>query len=601
MPEHLENLSMFRLYFSMSAIALCSLAAAQPHHPELAALGDSFRIALLADPQLSKDGSQNPVAANAAQTLSEAVAELNTMDPKPAFAVFVGDLVNIFEPQSVDNFEKRVSPLEMTTVLVHGNHDSKPPYEPFMDLQVRVNGTRAPYYSFEAGPWHMVVLPCNLQGESETVVTIRNAMMAWLKEDLAAHADRPTMVFEHLHLMPQGLTQTEWYTFEMPVRKQIIETLTTVGNVKYVFHGHVHNGIRVSEKCSWTYKGVNFVNVPTIIASRPYGETEVDGFAVAQQRAGYYMLADINGADVTLTGRAAGVAAEYRYPNSFQPFDPSIEPRWLSTLPEFTPNTSLLNGGFENGLGDWLRTYRYSATHNPGFVVEAQRTSVQEGELAASVYTGSRGVDWANDEMNEIYQVVSLPSPTPMVSAAYQVPEAFKNGGGYVRIEVMRDKEFQFLLMARWGENEAAADYLPRAIGFAMHGTMQGWRYLQELGEQKRGLYLDIDAKPGAWRKLDINLAGFYDAALGQQRAYAALGANKAVVALGTWCNKEPDSQSRACFDAVSVTSTHADQPSTLDGATLTPGADVFKVGFAQALVDRQVKQAERDAKKNVD
>lgn len=569
------------------------------HHPELAELGRSFRIALLADPQVGRDGTQNPVGANAEKTLSEAVAELNAMEPKPAFAVFVGDLVNTFEPGSVENFEKRIQPLDMTTVLVHGNHDTRPPYEPFLDLQQRVNGVRAPFYSFNAGPWHCVVLPCNLEGNSPEATAMREAMFTWLDEDLNAHRDRPTMVFEHLHLMPQGLTQTEWYTFELPSRKRLVDRLTRDGNVKYVFHGHVHNGIRVSEKASWSYRGTNFVNVPTITASRPFGEKEVPGFELAADRAGYYMLADVSDAAVTLTGRAAGVAAPYTYPATFQAFDERVEPRWFKTIPELPAHDLFLNGGFESGLSDWQKVYRYKADVSPGFIAESQRKHVSEGEEAAFIQTASRGEVWANDESNEIYQITAVPAGSPVhVAASILLPERYQSGGGFVRVEVIRDAELLFLLMAHWGEHESKADYFPRAVGFGLHGTQQGWRFFQELGEQKRGLYVPLHVEAEHWHKLDLNLASFYDAALQTPGAYAALQANKVNLAVGTWCNKEAGSQSRACFDAIQVEACDADHPSTFDASPLLPGAGVFSINFAQDLVDRQARQAERNARK---
>ena len=76
------------------------------------------------------------------------------------------------------------------------------------------------------------------------------------------------MVFLHWQLMPGFRTQHQWYTFEKPVRIRVVEDLTKHGNVKYVFSGHVHNGIMVTARSAWEYKGTRFIVVPTCIAPK---------------------------------------------------------------------------------------------------------------------------------------------------------------------------------------------------------------------------------------------------------------------------------------------------------------------------------------------
>ena len=66
-----------------------------PAFPNLQSLGDSFSFAVFADPQVGHKDDTNPVPVNARRTQMLAIEELGAMEPGPAFAVFLGDLVNV--------------------------------------------------------------------------------------------------------------------------------------------------------------------------------------------------------------------------------------------------------------------------------------------------------------------------------------------------------------------------------------------------------------------------------------------------------------------------------------------------------------------------
>ena len=87
----------------------------------------------------------------------------------------------------------------------------------------------------------------------------RREPVAWLDADLDASRDRPTMVFLHYPLLPVGLSQCEYYTLPMPFQRALIETFARHGQVRHVISGHVHAGIRSSIKCSWTWRGTNYI------------------------------------------------------------------------------------------------------------------------------------------------------------------------------------------------------------------------------------------------------------------------------------------------------------------------------------------------------
>jgi 3',5'-cyclic AMP phosphodiesterase CpdA len=110
-----------------------------------------FTFAIISDAHFGPDDTKGEVAINARRTLEQAVEELNTV-VKPAFTVSLGDVVNVFEPKSVDNFKKSIKKLKNPLYLVHGNHDSHFPFTEYTNISDL-------YYSFDAGKWHFVVTP----------------------------------------------------------------------------------------------------------------------------------------------------------------------------------------------------------------------------------------------------------------------------------------------------------------------------------------------------------------------------------------------------------------------------------------------------------
>lgn len=556
--------------------------------PQFRDAGERFRFAICADPQVGHLDNESPVAARARDTQIQAVRELNAMTPKPLFVVFLGDLTNVFDEKSVACFEHCIHEMEPQAVLVHGNHDTRPPYGPFRDLVERTCGFRDVFYSFDVGRWHFVVIPCNLNRQNQEARDTEALMLDWLKQDLARCADRPTIILEHLHAMPQGMTQLEWYTFPLDLRLRLIDLFTRHGNVKWHFNGHVHNGFKASVKTSWEYNGIRFVNAPTIIQSRNFGE-EYPEFQSGLENGGYYLVVDVDGDAVSLTGRLAGLEKEYVYPDRFCEYHDDIEPRWFRRAATFPGAPALANGRFEDGLSGWGITYRYVADIDPGFVWE---TKTFGGKPGAYLFVKAKEpLFWANDEMLEIYQSVEAPSEdSPVLRASYHLASPPTSGGGYIRLAALRDDEFLWMMMFKWGERERFADNLVRAFANMMHGRPLGWSYLQDLGREKKGLYWNLPATPGQWHELSVDIPTLYDTALGAPGAYARGGVDKFFLALGVWVNKDDDASSGAFFSDISLASEAVPPVSQISGAALVCDDSVFKTEFGQELMDRVAK-----------
>ncbi len=337
--------------------------------PSLDAVGNQFRIALIADTQVGPADAKGVVPATSQRKMSMIVDEINAMSPAPAFVLFNGDQVENVEKPKVDNFLARAQKLKPLSILVHGNHDGVHPYAEFQAMQKTLNGTDGIYFSWNTGDWHFAAIPTNIPSDE-----YGKEVLDWLEQDLFAHRDRPTIVFPHYHLMPQGLSQLEWYTYDRPFRLRCYDIFRRAGNVRYAIGGHVHNGIQTSLKTAWTYQGTHYLVAPTCTASRNFGE-DFPQFSLGLPQGphdsggGYYLLLDFDGKEVTLRGRLVGVKEEFLFPPKFKEYVDQ-EPLWLADLTALPVNPALVNGSFNDGLARWNQPYRYVADQDPGFITK---------------------------------------------------------------------------------------------------------------------------------------------------------------------------------------------------------------------------------------
>lgn len=556
-------------------------------HPELSKVGDEFSFAIIGCAQVMHASAGFALADNAEMGLRRTITEINSMNPMPVFTVYDGDLVNVPDKESWDNFYNLVKPYKGTHVLVHGNHEAHPPYTVFRDNQERLNGIRSAYYSFDCGKWHFIITPSNIEFGNYDNLEVKRPMMEWLRKDLEANKDKPTVFFNHIHIMPCGLSQLEWYTYTADFKRELIDTLAKWGNVKYYINAHVHNGIKVSTKISWTYKGINFLTVPTGTASRPYGE-EFPEFAAGAERGGYYVIADIDGEKITMRARLSGVADEYIYPSAFQEFTPDKDVRMLNRLVDLPASRVLVNGSFEDSLENWYTCRRYVCDGKTGFLNESRMKNKCDGEKSAYLYAEPMGKDWLRDEYNELFQIVEAPAGSPVFAGSYFIEEPARSGGGYYRLIAVSDNngrgEMKFIMHFNWGDasGERESDYYPRAVGYHCRGDVCSWLYLQQMAAEKQALFFRVPSEPGKWHNIRADIADLYNTAMGDKNAYRKLGVTKFVVAAGVWSNKNVEVGSGAFFDAVGFSQSSTPAASLIDNETVTADDSVFSTTFGQ-------------------
>lgn len=518
---------------------------------------EEFRFGIIADPQVLPRNTEGNLPHPSQPALEQACKELMQLEKPLDFLILLGDLVNTADDPSYENFVQCMQEITCPIVIVHGNHDSRAPFTPHKKMLRRYMDSEDMYYSFHAGNWHFVVLPCYEGVYNEFCDEITD----YLQQDLEAHRDWNTVVLIHMHGLPQGNSQSEWYCYVLELRRKVAAIIEQYDNVKFYINGHAHPGLKAAYKNMRRHNGIVYLTAPCVTQPRPFGEEFPGGIP---EDGGYYLVADANRQDITFCGYQAGKPLEICFPQGDQipEYTDDMEPRWKHLLMEIPPNPVFLNGDFSHGMQGWHKKFRYQPDCNPLAVQELVPDPVYTGTPEYSAHLCSKSFlpnSWSNDEHCEIYQIFMMPERTrPVLHAEYFVKKAPENGGGFIRFLAMRDREFCFMLLFHWGKEEHRVNILPQGFGYELTGVRQGASFLNELGKQKKGMYFQIETREDQWNTLDVDLWNLYDQAMGTAGACRQLGINKLMVGLGTWANQgnleisKEQNQSEAWFRRIS-------------------------------------------------
>jgi hypothetical protein len=192
-----------------------------------AAEAPAFRFAVMADTHVPlPDPSGQP------PRCLDTIREINLLDYD--LALVVGDLIpgNVVQPAEIermwDSLDAVWGQFAMPAKKVVGNHDN------WNAESAAIFARRygRPYYSFDMGGGHFVVLNCEETGDNAD--RIRGAQLEWLKQDLEANAGAAHLfVFLHEPLWTYDDATTNWNTDVHPLLARY--------HADAVFAGHVHS------------------------------------------------------------------------------------------------------------------------------------------------------------------------------------------------------------------------------------------------------------------------------------------------------------------------------------------------------------------------
>lgn len=180
-------------------------------------------------------------------SLQQVIDAVNTLEPRPAFAVLGGDLASpdlldhhrVWAPEEYDSsyhlLQDLVRALPCPTYMLMGNHDNRIAFH--RCLGHAVSTPDAPhYYSFNYQGYHFVALDSLQPGEAGG--HLAPAQLIWLRQDLEAARHQPTLVFVHHHPWPLGLAWID--AMSLHNGEELTRLLQTYPAVRWVICGHVH-------------------------------------------------------------------------------------------------------------------------------------------------------------------------------------------------------------------------------------------------------------------------------------------------------------------------------------------------------------------------
>ena len=180
-------------------------------------------------------------------SLQQVINAINTLEPRPAFAVLGGDLVSpdLLEGHRVWTSEEYESSyvllqellraLPCPTYMLIGNHDNRVAFRRILGNTGSTSD--APhYYSFDYQEYHFVALDSQQPGAPGG--HLDPAQLTWLRQDLDTHRGQPTLVFVHHHPWPLGLAWID--TMHLHNGEELMRLLQTYPEIRWVICGHVH-------------------------------------------------------------------------------------------------------------------------------------------------------------------------------------------------------------------------------------------------------------------------------------------------------------------------------------------------------------------------
>ncbi|CDM60103.1 MULTISPECIES: phosphodiesterase [Rhizobium] len=170
-----------------------------------------------------------------AERLSKTIARINRDHADAELCVVTGDLTDEGDAAAYDLLRDVLQELRVPTRLLLGNHDHRANFlKAFPDEPRDRNGFVQSVHENSAG--RLIFLDTLVEGFGHG--SLGDGRLEWLLARLAERSDVPVYLFAHHQLQPIGMAHFEpWNTENW---RSIMEAIVDAGNVRHIFHGHVH-------------------------------------------------------------------------------------------------------------------------------------------------------------------------------------------------------------------------------------------------------------------------------------------------------------------------------------------------------------------------
>jgi 3',5'-cyclic AMP phosphodiesterase CpdA len=193
----------------------------------------SLTFLQLSDSHVGFDKPANP---NALGTLEEAIAKVNAMPQKPAFAIHTGDITHLSTAQQFDDADRVISQSRLDVHYVPGEHDWIDPEQKFYKERYGRGTKGQGWYSFDANGVHFIGLNNVVDLKAGGMGNLGAEQLEWLEDDIKGRsASTPIVLFAHI---PLWTVYPEW-GWGTADSAQALGYLKGFGSVT-VLNGHIH-------------------------------------------------------------------------------------------------------------------------------------------------------------------------------------------------------------------------------------------------------------------------------------------------------------------------------------------------------------------------
>jgi Icc protein len=191
-----------------------------------------LRILQISDPHLYADASSRLLGQNTRETL-DLVLSLARQVCWPADRLLLtGDLVHDESARGYRYLEQRIARLGIPCSGIPGNHDA-----PQLMSEIFGRGkTISTATSVRAGTWHLVFLDSTIPDDNGGHLS--EGQLDRLREDLAAHPDKHTLICLHHQPVPVGSRWVDTMALDNP--DDFFSVTDQHPQVRGVLWGHVH-------------------------------------------------------------------------------------------------------------------------------------------------------------------------------------------------------------------------------------------------------------------------------------------------------------------------------------------------------------------------
>lgn len=201
-----------------------------------------FNLVQISDLHIRKPGQLAYGRLDTSVYLKTTVESVLRLRQRPSAIVVTGDLTDFGRPEEYQSLRELLSPLDIPTYLLPGNHDDRDQLRASFADHAYMGSEGFIQYRVDLGPVTLLALDTSQPGRSDGALCAQR--LEWLENELAALAGKPTVIAMHHppfrtligHMDEIGLSSGA-QELEAIVRRH--------PNVERILCGHLHRPIDV--------------------------------------------------------------------------------------------------------------------------------------------------------------------------------------------------------------------------------------------------------------------------------------------------------------------------------------------------------------------